>query len=172
MEHSSTPPNPEFDTDPFALTRYSEYIPHACAMLEQCGRNVNIFTQNFDPAILDNEKFSDALRAFVVGHSRIARVRILVQRPETAILQGHRLVELARKLTSMIEIRRPASQHAGIADAFLTFDNRAYLHRELGDRPEGKGCHDDSLRTLELIRRFGEVWSMSEPEAEFRRLGL
>lgn len=172
MDQPPVTPNPGPNEQSFALTRYSEYIPHACRMLEQCDRNVNIFTQNFDPNILDNEEFSDALRAFVVGNSRAARVRILVQRPETAILQGHRLVELARRLTSMIEIRRPASQHAAVAEAFLTFDNNAYLYRELGDRPEGRGCHDDSLRTLELKRKFDEIWSMSEPEAEFRRLGL
>jgi len=172
MNQPPAAPEPPSDKIPFALTRYSEYVPHVCAMAAQCRHKVNIFTQDFDSTFLDNDLFSSAISAFVVENSRAAGVKILVQRPENAIRQGHRLVELARKLSSFIEIRRPASQHAAIADAFLTFDNSSYLYRELGDRPEGKGCYQDSLRTLELERKFDEIWAMSEPESEFRRLGI
>ncbi len=160
------------DDSPFALTRYSEYLPHVCAMAAGCGRQLNIFTQEFDPAILDHEAVTDAIRSFVIDNGRAAQVKILVQRPETAIRQGHRLVELARKLSSFVKIHCPASQHRAITEAYLTFDNTAYLYRDIGDQPEGRGCYKDSLRTLELNWKFEEIWAMSEPEAEFRRLGL
>lgn len=172
MNPTPTSDDSTADDSPFALARFSEYLPHLCSMATQAGRRINIFSQDLDSSILDDDSFCDALRTFVVEHNRAAQVRILVQRPQTAIRQGHRLVELARKLSSFVEIRRPASQHASVADAFLTFDNSSYIHRELGDRPEGKACYQDSLRTLELNRRFDEIWAMAEPEPEFRRLGI
>ena len=172
MDEPPVTPNPETDEHRFALTRYSEYAAHVSAMTIRCGRKINIFSQDFDTEFLDNDQVSDALRTFVVENNRAARVRLLIQRPENAIRQGHKLVELARKLTSFLEIRRPASQHAAIADAYLTFDNNSYLYRELGNRPEGSGCYQNSLRTLELNRKFDEIWAMSEPEPEFRRLGI
>jgi len=141
-------------------------------MALRARRKINIFTQDFDNTFLDNDSFCTAIRTFVVENSRVARINILIQRSENAIRQGHRLVELARRLSSFMEIRRPASQHASIANAFLTFDNSCYLYREIGDRPEGRGCYQDSLRTLELNRKFDEIWAMSEPETEFRRLGF
>lgn len=165
-------PEPDNESADFALTRFSEYPQHICAMAADCRRHLNIFSQDFDHLILDNIEVVSSLRSFAVDNSRHASIRILVQRPENAIQQGHKLVELARRLTSIIEIRRPASQHAAVANGFLTFDNSRYLFRELGDRPDGVGSYDDSLRTIELTRLFDEIWALATPEPEFRRLGL
>ncbi len=162
----------EEDGATFVLTRYSQYPDHVVAMASQVTRRICIFSQDFDSAVLDHDNVVDTISQFARGHARVAQVHILVQRPETAIRQGHRLVELARRLPSFVQIHRPAEQHRNVADAFITFDSNGYLHRELGDRPEGSGCYADSLRTLELVRKFDELWAMSEVESEFRRLGI
>ncbi|HAC35225.1 MAG TPA: hypothetical protein DCF45_11965 [Gammaproteobacteria bacterium] len=172
MDHEKVSPQLGEDTDSFVLTRYSEYVTHVAAMVNQSTRRICIFSQDFDAAILDQETIVTAFSRFIRTHGRVAQVHILVQRPETAIRQGHRLVELARRLPTFVHIHRPADQHRNFADAFITFDNSGYLSRELGDRPEGTGCYADSLRTVELVRKFDELWAMSEVEAEFRRLGI
>ena len=160
------------DAEPFSLHRFSEYSNHLAKMAQQCRRKITIFSQDFDLQILDNDAVETAIRSFLVNNSRIAQLKILVQRPETAIREGHRLTELSRKLTSLIEIRQPAQQHRGISEAFITFDRSGFLYRELGERPDGSGCYHDPLRTLELERKFDEVWAVSEPLAEFRRLSI
>lgn len=158
--------------DPFSLFRFSEYTDHVAAMASQCQRKILIFSQDFDQQILDNDQVETAIRSFLTSNSRVARLKILVQRPENAIAQGHRLIELARKLTSLIEIRQPAQQHRGIAEAFSCFDRSGFIYRELGDRPDGSGCYHDPLKSLELARKFDEIWALSEPLSEFRQLSI
>ena len=159
-------------SEPFLLSRFNEYAEHIVTMALQCRRNITILSQDFDQQILNNDAVENAIRSFLTNNSRVARVRILVQNPEKSIHQGHRLMELSRKLSSLIEIRQPANQHKGITEAAITFDRSGFLYRELGDRPEGSGCYQDPLRTLELERKFDEIWAPSEPLSEFRRLSI
>lgn len=172
MNQEKAAPQLGTDDTPFVLTRFSDYVAHVVSMASQATRRICIFSQDFDALILDREEVADAFSRLIREHGRVAQVQILVQRPETAIRQGHRLVELARRLPTFIHIHRPADQHRNVADAFITFDNSGYLSRELGDRPEGSGCYADSLRTVELVRKFDELWAMSAEEPEFRRLGI
>ena len=160
------------NSEPFSLTRFSDYPPHISTMASQCRRKIAILSQELDLQILDKDAVETAIRTFLTSNSRAAQMRILVQRPENSIAQGHRLIELSRKLTSLIEIRQPAQQHRGVTEAFITFDRSGFIYRELGDRPDGSGCYHAPLRTLELERKFDEIWALSEPLAEFRRLSI
>ena len=159
-------------SEPFLLSRFNEYAEHIVTMALQCRRNITILSQDFDQKILNNDAVEAAIRSFLTSNSRVARIRILVQNPEKAIHQGHRLIELSRKLSSLMEIRQPANQHKSLTETAITFDQSGFLYRELGDRPEGSGCYHDPLRALELERKFDDIWALSEPLAEFRRLSI
>jgi hypothetical protein len=77
----------------------------AIALLAQAKREVLIVTTNLEHERFDNEDFINALSAFARS-SRYATTRILVADPSLAVTEGHRLVKLARKLSSLVEIRQ------------------------------------------------------------------
>lgn len=140
-------------------------------MVGQATSSIEIFSRNLDPVYYDRESFLQALSGFCRGNA-VARVRILVQDPAVTVKRGHRLIELARKISSCIELRQPHEDYRNYNEAFLLADQCGLIHRELADRYEGIANFYDPTATRRLLAFFTEVWERSEPHPEFRRLNL
>ena len=143
----------------------------ALAMAGQCQRELDITSRQLDPAVYDNEAFVEAIKALVLG-SRYARVRILIHSPDLVIKQGHRLVSLALKLTSFIDIRTPAPADQDFNQAMLIADRTGYIHQQLSDRYEGIADFSNRARAGELLRTFDLLWEKAVPDPNLRRLHL
>lgn len=143
----------------------------ALAVAGEARRSLVIFTRDLEPAIYDRTEFLDIVRRLAIS-SRFAGIRILLRDPTRAIKDGHRLVELARRLTSRVEIRRVHSDFSDLTEAFLVADEKAVLYRTLADRNEGIADLHDPVRARDKLRLFDTVWEKSEPEPELRQLGI
>ena len=77
----------------------------AIALLAQSKREILIVTPDLEHARFDNDAFINALSAFSRS-SRYTVTRLLIANPSMAVTEGHRLVKLARKLSSLIDIRQ------------------------------------------------------------------
>lgn len=143
----------------------------AQTLAENVHRELLIFSRDLEPAVLDQEDFLDAVRQFLI-RSRHTRLRVLVQDPTRAIREGHGLVRLAARLTSHVGLHRPHRDDAGHSDAFIVADNTGFLYRPMADRLEGRWHAYDPPEARRLNKRFTEMWQRSEPEPEFRRLGV
>ena len=110
------------------LTRSEEVREHSLALGQQARHSVDIVSRHLDPMLYHNAAFADALRAMILD-TRRAQVRLLVLDPAPLASQGHRLLELARHLTSFITMRTPAPEHKEFNEAWLVADNTGYLHR-------------------------------------------
>lgn len=141
------------------------------AMVERARRSVDIFSRQLDPLLYDNAEFADSLRALIVG-SRRARVRVLLREVGPVVTRGHRLIELAQRLSSFMEIRIPALEHQDVADAWLVVDGSHYLHRRSGERHEATAGFDDARRARQLTFRFDEIWARAQPDLNLKRLHL
>jgi hypothetical protein len=141
----------------------------ACALTRQARREILIFTHDLDARVYDQESFIDALTHFALQHHR-AQCKVLLQDSSGLIKQGHRLIELARRLSSRIELRKTAPDHANDLQNFLVADARGYLHRELYARYEGNGDFNDPLRAKALVNQYNMLWEHAEPDSELRRL--
>lgn len=130
-----------------------------------------LFTRDLEPAIYDTAEFVAAVQQLAL-RSRFSRIRIVVADPTTAIKNGHRLIELGRRLSSYIEFRRPCADHAKLPESFLITDDIGVLYRPVANRYEGFADSDNLLEARTLLRLFEEIWEQAEPEPEFRRLGL
>ena len=104
--------------------------------------------------------------------SRHSRIRVLVKDSHRAVKDGHRLVELARHLSSFIEIRKAHEDARDAAEAFLIADGIGTLHRTLASRFEGTVNFRAPLHARRLAQWFTEVWERSAPDPELRRLHL
>ncbi len=88
------------------------------------------------------------------------------------ISRGHRLLELASRLSSFITIRKPSRDYKHFNEAMLLADNNTYIHRRLADRYDGIANHDDIRGATNLKGRFKEIWERAETDGNFRRLHI
>lgn len=141
------------------------------ALVEQSNRTVEIVSRHLDPAVYDNAEFALALRRFLLDSSR-ARVHIIVMDSKPVVTSGHRLIDLAQKLSSYMEIRKPDRKHAKYNCAFLLADRTGSVVRQLADRFEGVVNFGDRRSASELGDTFDEMWAHAEPDPNLRRLRI
>ena len=146
-----------------------ENLALARALSRQAQRSIAIYTRELEQRIYDDGELLKALRNTAVAHPQ-SRVRVLIRDSERAVKYGHRLIELARHLSTHIEVRRPHADCPTENEAFLIADDTGFFHRPLADRYEGEASFHDPKRARELLDAFEAMWARSAPDLEFRRL--
>lgn len=133
-----------------------------------------IYTRDLDPQILNTSAAIDALRTLALRPSNSAsgQIRILVQNTQRAVSDGHRLIELSRRLPDAFNFRCPVAEDLHFAGAFLINDRFGYIERRFGDRFEYVGDLYGIAEHARFKRYFDEVWERSMPASELRRLSL
>jgi hypothetical protein len=137
----------------------------------QAERSLLIFSRTLDQRVYDQQPFLHALHRLAL-HGPRSQVRILLVDNHRLVKYNHRLLELARRLTSRIELRRPIAQYAEHGDEYLLADHRGYLYREHADEYEGSAEFYAPLEARRLEERFQAAWEHSQPDPELRRLYL
>ncbi len=149
-----------------------EAITAVLTLLGDARHSVAFYTRELDPGLLDAEPVLQVLRQLAM-RGRGAELRLLVQEPQAALLDGHRLIALAQRLPSVIRLRVPVEDSdRQYAAAFALNDVGGYLLRPLGNRYEGQGNTCDPGRQAQLLRYFEQVWERSEPATVLRPLEL
>lgn len=164
------PPPPEART--LVVADREQALAAVGELLGQARHELAIYTRDLDPSLLDVVDALEAIKRVALSGRR-ARVRILVQDPRKAVADGHRLIALAQRLPSAIEVRTPVEeQDLQYAAAFLVNDRRGYLFRPLGNRPEGEGSTYAPGRHAQLLSLFEQVWERSVPSSDLRQLSI
>lgn len=156
-------------TDDIAINTSEDNAEAALSLVSQGGRSLDIFSRDLEPRIYDNSEFYDAVRALAVS-TRDMYVRILVIDPDFIIKHGHRLIELARRLTSHMEIRKVHEDYCNNPEAYLVVDKRGLLHRKLATRYEAVVNFNNPMSATELHNQFTEMWERSKQYMDFKRL--
>ncbi len=163
-DSATSTPGPRLASRQECLDRVLELLPLA-------RRRVEIVATSLDPLLYDREDVVLALRALAVRERR-ARIRLLVLQPEGLEKRGHRLLDLAFRLTSFFEVRQPAEEDRDYSEAMLLVDETGWLRQPRADRHEGSVTGSDAGSARALRQRFEELWQRAEPLVEFRRLSL
>lgn len=141
-------------------------------LLADARHELAILTHDLDPALLDVAPVLDAIRRIALSGRR-ARIRVLVRDPRKAAADGHRLIALAQRLPSAIELRVPQEDRdLDDPSAWLLNDRHGYLARPLAARSEGSGSTCAPGPHRQLLARFDEIWERALPAAELRALAL
>jgi predicted GNAT family N-acyltransferase len=149
-----------------------EAIAAIAALLADARHEIAIYTRDLDPALLDVPPILDAIKRIALS-GRGARVRAIVHEPRKAIADGHRLIALAQRLPSLVELRVPQEEtDRQYASAFVVNDRRGYVFRPLASRSEGEGSTYAPGRHAQLREYFDQVWERSVPSEELRQLAL
>lgn len=157
--------------DLLQLESSDEHRAVTLAMVRQAQRTLHIFSRDLDPLIYNNADFDQAVSEFL-SRSPQTRINVLVQDSNRAVKEGHRLIHLAQRFSSKVEIRKPIAEYAGIRHVFFVADETGYVSRSLAERFEGVAGFDNRLRARDLVIFFNEVWERSQQDSQVRRLYL
>ncbi len=134
-------------------------------------RGLALFSRDLEPLLYDKEEFIKVVQA-LAARSRMSRIRVVSIDPGASIRAGHRLMNLAQRFSSYIEVRRAAHDHAALAETYLIADETALLFRPISTRYEGYADVHAPLEARLHLRDFEGIWEKAEPDPEFRRLGI
>ncbi|MDH5436680.1 MAG: acyltransferase [Gammaproteobacteria bacterium] len=143
----------------------------ANSLVAQAHNTIDIFTRDLEPVIYDSLEFVAYLKELAL-RSKYSKIRILIQDPSRCIKEGHQVLELAQKLTSYIELRKPGYDFRDFNEALLIADNTGFLHKQLADRYEGIVNFNNPMEANEKNRFFTRVWETAEIDPNLRRLYL
>lgn len=126
---------------------------------------------------LDNDTYASAeelaeLRRVAIS-GRGAQIRILLHDPEAALRNDHRLITLAQRLPSAIQIRTPVEE-ADLAyiSTYLLNDTGGYLFLPEADRAQGRAARRDRPGQAPLQQHFNEVWERAERASALQALNI
>jgi hypothetical protein len=155
----------------FEVGSLAEASAVAQALAAQARRTLLLHTEDLEPAIYDESAFLDAVTRLSHAHSQ-SRIWILIQDARKVVQHGHRLIEIARRMSSSIQLRRPAEQYRNYHESFLLADGCGYLHRPIAARYEGTANFHDPGKVADFEKYFMEVWDRSEQDEELKQLYL
>ncbi|HEV2111181.1 MAG TPA: hypothetical protein VGT99_07495 [Gammaproteobacteria bacterium] len=134
-------------------------------------RELVLFSRDLEPLLYDRQEFMTVVQVLAT-RSRMSRIRVACIDPGPSVRAGHRLIALAQRFSSYIEVRRASRDHEERPDTFLVADDAALLYRPLVTRYEGYADMHSPLEAREKLRAFEEIWQQGQPDPEFRRLGI
>ena len=134
-------------------------------------RELVLFSRDLEPLLYDRQEFISVVQALAT-RSRMSRIRMACIDPGASVRAGHRIIALAQRFSSYIEVRRASRDHENLVDTYLVADDMALLYRPLCTRYEGFADLHDPLQAREKLRGFEDIWQQAEPDPEFRRLGI
>ena len=143
----------------------------AIAVATLARRELTLFSHDLEPLLYDKDEFIRTVQALAT-RSRMSRIRIVSIDPGASIRAGHRLIAVAQRFSSYMEVRRASRDHSQLAETFLVADEEAVLFRPIASRYEGYADTHAPLDARKFLRQFAEIWEAAEPDPEFRRLGI
>ncbi|MBL6752455.1 MAG: hypothetical protein ISP90_18190 [Nevskia sp.] len=148
------------------------FIAKAVEMAGGASRELRLLSDTLDGRLWGGADIADAVRRFLL-RSEYSRLRVLVNNVQSAMHNSPRLVELARHLTSRVELRQPPEERRQNYRGELLIADRSQLleRREPGTMDARFLPHEPAVTQVQ-ISNFDELWDQSEPSEEMRSLGL
>ena len=173
---TDSPDRPEVEPAPFtlgehtALERFSQpehARAHALALLQQAQRSLCIYSHDLEPWLYHHSSVQDACTRFLLTSPR-HQLRILLRDSSRAVKEGHRLLTLARRLSSNLKIRKLRPDYPSEELAFLLVDDRGLLLMPEIGQPNGYALYQDPGRNRQRRAQFDHAWDTSVTDADLR----
>lgn len=143
----------------------------ALQLAQQARLEICFFGNSIDSVMFDSAEFVDCISEFA-RRNQNTRVKFAVHSTQQNVIDGHRLLGLAQRLTSAIHIHKIAVQHQDMTQMFMLVDDRAYLYCLNYLRHEGRASFNSPLEVRSMKQTFDDIWNQSTPDVSTRRLHI
>jgi hypothetical protein len=153
-----------------ALERFSrpeQAQAHALALLQQARFSLSVYSPDLEAWLYSHRSVQEACTQFLLANPK-NRLRVLVRDVGKPVKQGHRLLNLARRITSNLHIRRINPDHPSDESAYLLADDRGLLLRELPEQYAGYALYNDPGRVRQRQTQFDQAWDISVLDPDLR----
>jgi len=157
--------------EPFIIDSTEQCRVASINMARQAMRTIHIYSHSLDDRVYNNHEFVSALTTLATS-SRHAQIQILVRDTNPIIQHGHQVIEVMRRLTSFIQMRKVCEESMEYSQAFMIVDERGLILHRVATRYEGVVKFHEPMECRELLKHFHEVWRKSEPDPKLRRLHI
>lgn len=158
------------DTQLREIASETDVRMHSAGVIARARREVRLFTRDLEATLYGHPELVEALREFATS-GRGPLVRILVVETDRLRAEGHALLPLAQRLSSVFALRTPVDPEDRQApESYLVADETAYVFRPLATRFEGSVCLDGPARARQLAEAFDRRWERARPLSELRAL--
>lgn len=166
--------NPTPDHDARAVKDREDLAAARLQLLAKARYKVSLYVPTLDPDAFSSPAELAELRRIATA-GRGAGIRVLLGDPAAALRAGHRLIDLAQRLPSALQIRTPTADEGGEIEsrrAWLLNDTYGYLFLPDADRPEGRTALRDGPGQAPLLLQFEQIWERASPASQLQPLDL
>lgn len=140
---------------------------HALALLQQARHSLCLYTPDFEPWLYSHSSVQDACSRFLLASPK-NHLRILLRDVSRPVKQGHRLLNLARRLTSNLHIRKINPDLPSEEAAYLLADRHGLLLRPQVEQYAGYALYNDPGRVRLRQAQFDQAWDTSVLDPDLR----
>lgn len=145
----------------------AEAQAHTLALLQQSRHSLCLYTPDLEPWLYNHSSVQEACTRLLLASPR-NRLRILVRDVSRPVSLGHRLLNLGRRLTSNLHIRRLNPDLPCEESAYLLADAHGLLLRPQADAWAGYAWYNDPARVRQQQAQFDQAWNTSVLDPDLR----
>jgi len=154
------------------LTQTAHAALAVTALAAQAQNRLDLLSHDLEPALYDRVPFLAAVRRLALARMGRVPVRVLLVDAAPAVRRGHRLIELARQLSSDVQIRAVPEHCAERGDRFLLADDSGYCLTPFHDPQAWRVDFASGIETRRLRAGFARIWEQASDHPALRRLFL
>lgn len=143
----------------------------ALDLAQQCRRQLRLLSHDLAPELFDSPEFVAALTQ-LARSSRFAEIRILVLEVRPIVQRGHVLLELQRRLSSNVRMRRADCAPTDLRENYLVADQRGILCYALREPEQAWADYNNQPLAMDYAAQFDELWGRAIDDPELRLLSL
>lgn len=143
----------------------------ALDLARQCRRQLRLLSNDLDPEMFDRADFIDAVSR-LARTVRNAEIRLLVLDVKPIVQRGHGLLELQRRLSSKVRMRRADCAPTDIAENYLVADRSGVLCYPLREPEQAWIDYHNRPVADDYCAQFDELWERAIDDPQLRLLHL
>lgn len=140
---------------------------HALALMQQAQRNLCLYSPDLEAWLYNHSSIQQACTRLLLRHPQ-NRLRILLRDSTRPVKEGHRLLNLSRRLSSNLHIRLLNPDYPSPEQAFLLADQFGLLLRTEPALPAGHAHYNAPGRVRQLQAQFDQAWDTSRSDPNLR----
>ena len=162
---------PDATRSPNILSTLDEYRATVAELAKRAQRSLSIYTPDLEPLLYDQDSFLEPMKRLVLARSH-ARLRVLISDPGRVSREANRFMQMARRLTSYIDLRNVSPEYRNNPCSFIVADDKAIAYRQQSSRWDGIVEFNDVALVRRYLAYFDEVWAGSLIQPELRATAI